>query len=412
MFRNRCLSRLGAALLLAAIVTLLLAPGARAQSKFKTLHRFTGSKNNGGAPYAGLIFDQAGNLYGTTYGGGAAGRGTVFKLTPNTDGSWTESLLHSFTGGSDGAAPIAGLTFDAAGNLYGTTFRGGAGCSGKTGCGTVFELTPKSDGTWTESVIYSFARKGGAYPYAGLIFDHAGNLYGTAVGGGHHGAGVVFELKPNGNGSWTESVLYKFCALTNCADGYYPYGGLTFGGAGNLYGTTYNVVFELTPHANGSWAESVLHSFAGNDGGYSYANVIFDQSGNLYSTTELGGDGNVGVVFMLTPQAKGSWTETVLYSFQDGNDGAYPRAGVLFDQTGNLYGTTTQRGAYGWGVVFKLTPHSGGGWKQTVVHSFKSGNDGATPYGGLIFDAAGNLYGTTAGNGGFTSFGSAFEITP
>jgi uncharacterized repeat protein (TIGR03803 family) len=223
----------------------------------KILHNFNSNVNDGREPYAGLIFDKARNLYGTTFNGGAYGNGTVFKLKPNADGSWTESVLHSFnSNGTDGTNSYAGLIFDKARNLYGTTFNGGA-----YGNGTVFKLKPNADGSWTESVLHSFNPNGtdGTNPHAGLIFDTSGNLYGTTVVAAPE-YGAVFELMPKAGGRWTEKVLHTF----NQKDGAEPYAGLVFDGSGNLYGTTYQggadgagTVFELTPTAGGSWTETM-----------------------------------------------------------------------------------------------------------------------------------------------------------
>jgi len=408
------------AFLLIMLATLLLASGAGAQSKYKTLHSFTG----GGAdeqPLAGLIFDSAGNLYGTT-SGGDHGTGTVFKLTPNSDGSWTENVLYDFGGGG---APQAGLIFDADGNLYSTTYDGGP-----TGLGTVFKLTRNSDGTWAESVLYSFCSRSncvdGRSVYAGVIFDHAANLYGTTWLGGAGGQGTVFKLTRHSNGSWTESVIHSF----DGRDGANPGASLIFDLTGNLYGTTYmggssgmGVVFQLAPKSDGTWKESVIHSFGGMDGALPYASLVFDQSGNLYGTTTSGGGCNVGgsgcgVVFQLTPNADGRWKEKVLHRFTAAPDGAFPWTGLSFDHSGNLYGTAAGGGDpthcsdyfFGCGVVFKLTPNLKGGWRETVLHQFRD-HPGAKPFGGLIFDTAGNLYGTTNGDN-TTTFGSVFEITP
>jgi uncharacterized repeat protein (TIGR03803 family) len=300
----------------------------------------------------------------------------VWKLAPNPDGTWgTLTVLHEFTGGADGAFPYAGLVFDAVGNLYGTTGSGGSTAC-MDGCGVVFKLAPRPEGTWTESVLYTFT--GGADgdgPLAGLIFD-AGDLYGTTVGGGASDEGVVFKLAPNSHGTWTESVLYSF---TGGADGAHPYAGLVFDAAGNLYGTTYasgaynnGVVFKLTPNPEGTWTESILHTFTGGaDGATPYAGLIFDAAGNLYGTTDLGGGGTActsgsghmtgcGVVFKLAPKPDGSWTESVLHTFTGGADGANPYAGLIFHAAGNLYGTTTHGGFDNNGVVFELTPTSSG----------------------------------------------------
>jgi uncharacterized repeat protein (TIGR03803 family) len=375
MSRNRKrLLTLGAVMLVVIIVIPVLSPGAWAASNYKTLYKFSGGKD-GKSPQARLVFDQAGNLYGTTDLGGAHGSGTLFQLVPNADGTWRESVLYSF-------------------------------CS-RTNCGD------------------------GAQPSAGLVFDLAGNLYGTTSGGGAHGFGTLFQLVPNADGSWRESVLYSFCSRTNCGDGEEPWASLIFDQAGNLYGTTFEggalnqgTVFKLTPNADGSWRESVLYDFStcidGCDGEVPFAGLIFDLAGNLYGTTSLGGALNRGTVFKLTPNADGRWRESVLHSFcsrTNCGDGARPFYAVLvFDLAGNLYGTTPEggdQGCYGksgCGVVFKLTPNSKGGWNERVLHTFAD-HPGANPGAGLIFDPAGNLYGTTQGDA-VTTFGSVFEITP
>jgi len=353
-------SRALAAMTAMLIVALMLVPGAWA-CKYKTLYQFKVGAD-GLYPRAGLIFDPAGNLYGTTDYGGAYNFGTVFQLTPNGDGSWTESVLHSFNAdGKDGYEPFAGLIFDPAGNLYGTTNNGGAYGS----YGMVFQLTPNGDGSWTESVLHSFNADGkdGYEPFAGLIFDPAGNLYGTTGGGGAYGHGTVFQLTPNRDGSWTESLLHSF--NLDGKDGYEPLAGLTFDPAGNLYGTTnwggaynYGTVFQLTPNGDGSWTESVLHSFNldGKDGYKPLAGLTFDPAGNLYGTTPSGGTNDDGTVFKLKPTVKGSWKETVLHSFRN-HPGAFPFwSGLILDGHGSLYGTTHGLGPKTRGSVFEITP--------------------------------------------------------
>ena len=288
---------------LAIFTAILFVTSTWAAAEEKVLHSFSGGAD-GTYPYGGLIFDAAGNLYGTTTSGGTSNTGTVFELTPAAGGTWTEKVLHSFSGGTDGIHPYAGLIFDAAGNLYGTTDLGGA-----YGYGTVFELTPAAGGTWTEKVLHNFNNGGtdGTRPYARLTFDAAGNLYGTTYGGGAY----------------------------------------------NSYGT----VFELTPAAGGTWTEKVLHSFgSGTDGLIPYGGLIFDAAGNLYGTTAYGGTNDLGTVFELTPKAGGGWTEKVLYSFGDGTDGVSPLAGLIFDAAGNLYGTTQHGGTYNYGTVFEIAP--------------------------------------------------------
>jgi len=277
------------------------------------LHSFT--LNDGGQPYVGsLIFDNSGALYGTTNVGGLGGvanRGVVFKLTPpgTTFDNWTEAVLHSFgdTGCADGSQPLAGVTFDASGALYGTTVGGGSlGCD--INVGTVFKLTPPATpggGAWTESVLHRFTDSEGVNPPAGVIFDNFGALYGTTQAGA------------------------------------------------NGYGT----LFMLTPPSTtgGVWTLSVLHSFTQNEGYPSYGNLVFDESGALYGATIFGGTFGYGTIFKLTPPSEtgGIWTLTVLHSFT-GNDGAIPYDGLILDKSGALYGTTIEGGGYGFGTVFKL----------------------------------------------------------
>ena len=239
----------------------------------------------------------------------------------------------------------------------------------------------------------------------------------------------MFELTPNSDGSWTEQVLYTFCSRTNCADGGTAFAGLIFDAEGNLYGTTASggdlnrcngggcgVVFQLTPNANGTWKENVLHTFAGRDGWAPTDGLIFDQAGNLYGTTDYGGNLNhctsygCGVVFRLTPNADGSWKESVLHKFTGGKDGAVPVAGLIFDGAGSLYGTTPAGGAYGHGDVFKLAPNPDGSWTEKVLHQVPAQSRQQSPVAGVIFDASGNLYGTT--HGGTNGQGVIFEIVP
>jgi uncharacterized repeat protein (TIGR03803 family) len=414
------------ATLLVAFAVFTAAPlfGATTQ----VLYNFSGQPD-GGNPWAGLIFDAAGSLYGTTSTGGPGGGGTVFKLSPGAGGKWTETTLYSFTGQNgdgDGYAPYGGLIFDSLGNLYGTT----AGCS-QVNCGTVFELSPTQGGKWTETILHSFNGQDGSVPlYSALIFDAAGNLYGTTIYGGSsgtrcdgHGCGTVFELSFS-NGTWSETVLYNFCSAQNCADGAFPAASLVFDANGNLYGTTSDggaracdrggcgTVFELINN-KGTWTESVLVRFDGKTGGVPFSSLIFDASGNLYGTTVKGGGRPPrGLVFELSP-SHGTWTETVLHEFKKHKNGQFPYAGVLFDATGNLYGITSDGGVSSYfdhGVAFKLVPQAGGKWKQISLFRFH-GQYGTGPYGNLIFDAAGNLYGTTYRDGA-SGFGTVFEITP
>jgi len=338
---------------------------------------------------------------------------TVILLVTSAWAAPRENVLHDFNDSKGGANPYAGLIFDTAGNLYGTTVNSGAHC-----CGTVFELTPRSGRGWTEKVLHNFPAtdRDGLFPGA-VIFDTAGNLYGTTGVGGAYDEGIVFELTPKTGGGWTEKILHAF---GNGRDGIQPSPGLVFDTTGNLYGTTsaggtYNggTVFELTPKADGGWTEKILHDFGdGSDGSDPVAVLTFDSAGNLYGTTANGGSGclgGCGTVFELTPQAGQHWREKVLHKFKhDGRDGFYPTAGLVLDANGNLYSTTASGGADDSGVVFELMPKAGESWTEKVLHSF---NITAGRYPSpLILDAAGNFYGTTS-TGGAHDWGTVFELT-
>jgi uncharacterized repeat protein (TIGR03803 family) len=397
---------------LPAILVFLLA--ARVLAQEKVLYDFIGGRNDGSDPEGAIVFDSAGNIYGTACFGGLYNHGSVFELIPAGNGVWTEAVLHVFNShATDGHHPRGSLALDSAGNLYGTTEEGGA-----YNYGTVFEISPLAHGAWTETVLHNFGGgHDGQLPIAGLIFDTSGNLYGTTIAGGAYSSGTIFELTPAGAGSWTESILHDF--KHDGVDGMDPAASLTFDASGNLYGTTtlggsYNkgTVFELTPAAGGGWDEITLYSFgADKDGKLPYSSVIFDSAGNLYGTTTAGGDhANGGAVFELMPQAGGSWSEAILHNFgQSSEDGNYPDAGLIFDASGNLYGTTSYGGTYADGTVFELTPTVGGVWTLTILHRYGKGADGRYPDASVIFDAAGNLYGTTSG-GGTDGGGIVFEI--
>jgi len=448
------------------IVAMLVPRDAAAQSRQQVLYSFCSQPDctDGGNPVGGLIMDAAGNFYGTTENGGTSnsavchaeystsGCGTVFQLSPDPSGTgWTETVLYSFClqpGCADGAYPSSGLIADAAGNLYGTTrYGGGIGCNGY-GCGTVFKLSlnpadPSGTG-WSETVLYSFCSNtncaDGSRPQASLGMDPAGNLYGTTpqggIGGGYFaGYGVVFELIPDPTGTvWTQTVLYSFCSLANCADGATP-NGVIIDTGGNLYGTTSSgglvsashydgsgVVFKLSTDATGTgWTEAVLYSFCSQsrcaDGAWPVEGVIADTAGNLYGATSDGGTLGRGAVFKMALDPSGTgWTETLLYSFC-AQTYCEPGSGVSIDAAGNLYGTTSVDRM---GSVFELTPDpTGTAWTPTVLCEFHYGSCpvGRYPNGGLIADAAGTVYGT-AGYGGISSihfpFGSGvvFKLTP
>jgi uncharacterized repeat protein (TIGR03803 family) len=280
-------------------------------------------------------------------------------------------------------------------------------------------LIPGAGGKWKLKVMHTFHGTTGGSPSAGLIFDAAGNLYGTTAEGGAQQAGTVFQLTPGTKGTWTFTTIHSF--NTNGHDGTTPLAGLTLDGAGNLYGTTSaggsqrdGIVFQLTPGLSGKWTETILHTFNpgnGHDGAEPVAPIVIDANGNQFGTTVSGGKNRFyGVVFELTLNSKGVWQETILHAFADGSDGGEPNAGLALDATGNLYGTTSSGGAAG-GVVFKETLQTNGKWKHSVAHSFKNGTDGFRPYSGLILDGAGTLYGTTK-QGGTNSLGTVFLVEP
>jgi uncharacterized repeat protein (TIGR03803 family) len=405
-------------------IVLALAPAAWAGSKFKVLYSFKGG-NDGIDPHGNLVFDAAGNLYGTTAQGGGTsechgqyeGCGIVFQLEPRSSGQWKENVLYSFPNGSTGGVGLEGnLVLDVAGDVYGTAYWGGSDYEG-----TVFELTPGSGG-WTEKTIYAFCPSGcddGGSPASGVIFDNAGNLYGTATAGGTDGGGVIFELAPS-KGGWTESVRYNFCPYNTCGGGWYPWA-LTQTTNGDFYSTTTyggnyfwpcipgdgcGAVFKFSPKSGDYVA---LHRFDGRDGAFPDAGVVVDNQGNVYGSTRNDGAFGCGTVFQLSPKSDGGWTYDVRYNLR-----VTASAGSLaIDSAGNLYvassgavGGTCQDQANG--EIFKLTPSAHGHWEYSAIHTF--GNL-VQPSSGLIFDSQGNLYGTAA-SGGASGYGFVFEITP
>jgi uncharacterized repeat protein (TIGR03803 family) len=393
-----------------AFFAITLALSAHAQT-VKVLYSFPGG-TGGGFPVASLVFDPAGNLYGTTKNFGAACNcGTVFELSPTATG-WQQTILYTFTGGADGANPASNLIFDAAGNLYGTTLAGGnlGDCTG-SGCGVVFRLSPSTTGVWTETVLHTFTEgTDGGVPAGGLVFDSAGNLYGVTTYDGSLNLGLVFELSPTSSGSWKEVILHHFGHLPN--DGFSPLGGISVDSKGILYGTTsllYGAVYQLVPAKSGHWSYTNLRHFNGYpDGRNPAASVVSDTSGNLFTTTQFEGQFARGAVVELT-RTNQVTTEKVIHSFKRTNDGENPVAGLSLDAAGNLYGTCPYGGSSGNGVVFKLLPHSDGTWSESII-SF-SGANGAQPHAGLIQDTAGNFYGTTL-IGGANGYGVVYEVTP
>ncbi len=400
----------------AVVVLVCLLAASAWSATYRVLYNFSST------PSSGLIVDSQGNAYGTT-SGGSNNAGTVYEMSPATG----YHLLYRFSQkGAGGWYPQGNLVFDSAGNLYGTTVYGGANAKvcGNEGCGVVFELSSSSNGgQWTETVLYSFCSQAscsdGANPHAGVIFDSAGNLYGTTEVGGiaANCCGTVFQLSPSQSG-YTENVIYSF---TYPNDGRLPLAGLIFDASGNLYGTTGSggqtgngTVFELSP-AGGGWAESLLYSFGSHhDGVTPEAGLTFDSAGSLYGTTGGGGaTGDYGTVFELSPNGSGGWIETILHSFAGGSDGYKPMAGVVFDSSGSLYGTTIYGGAtdcngYGCGTVFKLTLR-GTQWTESLFRFPTSGSLGNWPSTPIALDSLSNVYGTT-GSGGSNSDGIMFKI--
>jgi uncharacterized repeat protein (TIGR03803 family) len=407
---------------------ILLSPNAFA-SQFTGLHNFLAKP--GEFPNSGLIIGPDGGFYGTTGMSGGSQCfplcGAVFEIKQTSTG-WQYHIVHNFRGPNhDGESPIGPLLFDNVGNLYGTTSAvNSTGCFTRhTDCGTVFKLSPTSKGGWEETILYRFTgRTDGAWPAGNLVLDSAGNLYGYTLGGGNNNlcgqvCGVVYELSPGASG-WTETVLHTF---TGGSDGYTPRG-LTPDTSGNLLGVAESggtansnceagcgTVFKLTPGAGG-WSLSVIYSFSGgSDGGYPISPLVFDRQGNLFGTTLLGGSvqcpNECGTVFELSPNGSG-WNFSDVYSFS-GPDGADPQ-GILFDSAGNLFGAASGgKTTCGCGVLFELVPGSGN-WTETVLYTFNGKSDGQFPN-PVIQDGAGHLFGTTA-NGGSDNFGTIFKFTP
>ncbi|HVI10593.1 MAG TPA: choice-of-anchor tandem repeat GloVer-containing protein [Candidatus Binatia bacterium] len=480
-----------------------LSPQKDGQWKPTVVFQFSSTGAGGNTPQGPLVIDSAGNIFGTANMGGTGcsspGCGVAFELSPTAGGIWKETVIHQFGGGTDGKYP-ASLIADAAGNLYGTTFDGGSGQGASCyGCGTVFELSP-GNGQWTETILYNFqGNNDGANPAFPLLFDRAGNLYSATYGGGdlgycdYGGCGTVFQLTPRGNGVWSESVLWRFNGgaeaynqpssgilatadgqlygetingetygqngslfalnkasgewkLSNisgftASDGQTPFTGLVADSRGNLYGTTagggtadLGAVYELSPGAGGGWLEQMIYSFdSGGRRRCCVANseasqLIVDSAGNLYGETRGGGNLGGGEAYELSLGVTGTWTEKTLYEFPGGAAGNSPTGGLVMDADGNLYGVTEfggidsiqGQGLSGHGVVFELTP-TPTGWSEKAIYKFAGHpNDGTHPQGGLILDSAGNLYGTTSGggdgdcsdkNGRVVGCGTVFRLT-
>jgi hypothetical protein len=408
MQRNDWILALRSSLALLSL-TLALFPCAESQRTLKVLYNFKGG-HDAAAPLSGVTFDQKGDLYGTTAGGGTGkcggGCGTVYKLTPSTTGEWVESVLHSFPYSADfGEGPIGGLVSDNVGRLYGTTWGGDEG-------GLLFRLNPPCG--WSQYVL----------PFGGsaatLLMDSSGSLYGNL--------GDVYQITPDRTG-WKQKSIYSFHPQNgqDGTDGLVPIGTLISDVAGNLYGVTkfggnYSLclsgggcgtVFKLSPSADGKWREHVLHRFAkfDNDGQLPFAGLTMDPQGNLFGTTYQGGPYQTGAVFELKRGAGGQWKETILFDFPTLRDGQFPTQALVLDNKGNVYGVAAGGGgACNCGVVFKLIRGPHGKWSYTVLHHF-IGSDGYFPESSLTIDGKGNLYGTTL-FGGVYRYGVVYELTP
>ncbi len=390
-----------------------------ASAATKVLYSFGGG-SDGEYTDTDLVIDNAGNLYGTSVQGGNFSSGTIFRLSPSING-WVHTVLYSFTGGADGGEPYKGATLDAQGNIYATAGVGGryVGPCSDTGCGTVFKLTRSGD-TYIPRVIHSFTGgTDGFGPGSGVTVDQNGNIYGLTPTGGTYGFGVVYELIRNNTGSYTERIIHAF---TGGDDGLGASAGrLIFDKAGNLYGVTTvggrngaGVVFELLRTASGFWGFKTLFSFNGEpDAGFPYGALVFDTNGNLYGTTYYAGQNDLGSVYELTRQ-NSTWNETLLYSFKGGTDGSGPISNLVFDAHGNLYGTTSEGGSSkcgGCGTIFKLTRGQNGSWTESVMHRFTGPPDGAFVYNGMVGDSVGNFYGATV-HGGSGDDGAIYRFTP
>ncbi len=423
---------------------LLTLAGACAAQTENILYSFTGTASDGEYPLAGLVFDGMGNLYGTTSQGGDNG-GTIFQLVPpaNPGARWTKKTIYSFDGSHNNLSyPRSRLAFHNHA-LYGTTGSGGHCSSSRSGCGAVFELTLTYGHGWEIHDLYNFAGgTDGSSPYAGVVFDAAGNLYGTTRNGGDatattFGDGTIYELSPPTapGGEWTETVLYRFSPLAGS-----PTTEVVMDKSGALYGTLEDsgggykpgLVYQLSPPsaAGDAWTWSDIYDFQGGnyDGTYPRGGVALDASGNLYGGTLFGG-GCCGAAYkVIPPSGGGTWTERLILKLGSQSNGMNPTGGLAMDSAGNLYGATAAGGdnpactaTSGCGTIYKLTkpPTPGGTWNETQLYSFGGSPDGSSPVGDLLLDSSGNIYGTTnfGGiddevcdlNGGC---GIVFELTP
>jgi uncharacterized repeat protein (TIGR03803 family) len=427
--KQRSLALYRSFLLFTSFALLLLVATACAASETETVVHTFAVQLNGAYPQSALLAGGSGNFYGSTLQGGMYGNGTVFELSPLPKGGYKQIVLHNFDSNVDGYEP-GPLVADSAGNLYGSLNRSTKLANG----GAVFKLTRGPKGTWLETIVFTF--DGSAGPTGILNFDHAGNLYGVNAYGGANNWGAVYELTPSSQGKWLESTLHNF---TNMADGGYPDGGLTFDSSGDIYGTassggdpqcnpfggrntTCGIVFKLSNNGNGTWTESTLLIFNYTNGAYPTGGLTLDSVGNLYGTTYNGPAPGGGVVYRLSPNPDDTWTQSILYTFKGGPDAATPNGSLLLDSQGNFYGTSQNGGSASCncGTVFEISPSKGPYWKEKILYRFSGGVLEESPLGGLVVDSLGNLYGTASGNPSgngicyvqFGCNGSVFKLSP
>jgi uncharacterized repeat protein (TIGR03803 family) len=417
--RNSRAKRILSTLFAASFLMLLSTRWSVAQNDSeKVIHIFQGDSSPGGAsPWDGVVVDSAGNVYGGALYGGLYNGGLIFKMSPNGDGTWAETAAHNFDDSdyNDGAGPLGGLVFDSAGNLYGTTIGGG-----EYNAGVAFELKPGAHGRWVETILHNFGGySDGTEPRSTMILDASGNLYGTTSEGGANGQGIVFELSRNSAGEWQETILYNF-TLSDGGDGFSAQP-LAFDKSGNLWGTVevggaygFGEIYELSPGSGGGeWLETVVHNFAnGSDGEYPDGGLLLDAHGNFYGTTAQGGTGYHGTIFELSPSVGGGWSLNTLHNFT-GFDGEGPVGNLTFGPSGSLYGATQAGGEFGQGSVYVLKPAAGGAWNLLTLHSLRGAQEGCGPDAGVSLDSAGNLYDAALYCGiaqGSYGVGTVFEI--
>jgi uncharacterized repeat protein (TIGR03803 family) len=394
---------------------------AYAEGTLEVIHSF--DDDGGSYPSTDLVADAQGNLYGMAVQGGEFGGGTVFRLSP-TESGWQQTVLYNFTGGKDGGQPYGGVTLDAAGNIYGSAVVGGkaqAGtCPAEDGCGVVWRLS-NDNGTWTHKVLHYFDGLHDGYgPGGPVVLDANGSLYGMTAVGGAYGLGTIYQIQPvpGTADKWGLRVIHDFTGGVDGGAG--SSGRLLVDETGSLFGVAtiggdygQGIVFKMTAGASGKFRQETLYSFKGEpDAGFPYGGLARDAAGNLYGTSYYSGAHGDGTVFQLEARPNGRYRERVLYSFEGDEAGAYPIGGLVIDAAGNLFGTTSEEGSpgCGCGTIYKVSP-VGDEWEYSVVYSFTGTPDAAFSYSGLYADAAGDLYGTTV-HGGEHNDGAAFKITP